>query len=725
VVTKAAIEPVWHLSHVARRFQSDESELRRLLYEQTGGMFLELVTRPDLKLFLPPINGITVYMIGDVSTLSDPSKPVCVRLHDESYDSDVFATAASSCRSCLVYGMMECVLAAQEGGCGLIVYSRQEGNALGEVAKFLVHNAREQAPGGDSIDNFFSQQKRVSGADDVRLYELSADVLHWLGVTRVHKLVTSNELKVRVLREAGIEVLETVAIPDLLLKQMTGDGATIESTARATSIDDPKRSPRLGPVRTTRRGAAGKPQPTIAKGGKCGKDGFCLDGATGGGGGARATKPNGAHHALTRVVLTTHTGQYSATPLPVVWGHADPSVRGAIVATLDRPDHRNAIGTHNGPYAVYRAVGVARGQIAAAEALDLSSTEPAIKIGPFPSWSDPDKIVALDPWGHLAPQAAPNGPASEAQRRGVHVQPTIAVSRANLKPIEIEQAVAAGRLKVDGKILQEGCVVSVIKCAIEPVWYLPGIARRFKLEEATLRRMLFEHTGGMFPELVTRTDLSVFLPPIGGCTAYIMGDPDSIPDPSKPLAVRVHDECNGSDVFGSDICTCRPYLVHGIEECVLAAQQGGAGLIVYNRKEGRALGEVTKFMVYNARKRQEGGDSAQNYFKRTEMIAGVQDMRFQELMPDALLWLGVKKIDRFVSMSDMKYDALANVGIEVVTRVDIPEELVPADAKVEIDAKVFAGYFAGNKKVKTWDELQGTIGRTADDNLKVDKISAA
>ena len=93
------------------------------------------------------------------------------------------------------------------------------------------------------------------------------------------------------------------------------------------------------------------------------------------------------------------------------------------------------------------------------QALDLSSTEPAIKIGPFPSWSDPDKIVALDPWGHLATQAAPDGPASEARRRGVHVQPTIAVSRANLKPIEIEQAVAAGRLKVDGKILQVGCVV--------------------------------------------------------------------------------------------------------------------------------------------------------------------------------------------------------------------------------------------------------------------------
>ncbi len=64
----------------------------------------------------------------------------------------------------------------------------------------------------------------------------------------------------------------------------------------------------------------------------------------------------------------------------------------------------------------------------------------------------------------------------------------------------------------------------------------------------------------------------------------------SISDVTKPLAVRVHDECNGSDVFGSDICTCRPYLTHGIEEAVRTAQAGGSGVIVYNRKEGRALG---------------------------------------------------------------------------------------------------------------------------------------
>ena len=94
-------------------------------------------------------------------------------------------------------------------------------------------------------------------------------------------------------------------------------------------------------------------------------------------------------------------------------------------------------------------------------------------------------------------------------------------------------------------------------------------------------------------------------------------------------------------MFGSDICTCRPYLTHGIEEATRQAQAGGVGLIVYNRKEGRALGEVTKFLVYNARKRQPGGDQAATYFERTECVAGVQDARFQQLMPDVIHWLGI------------------------------------------------------------------------------------
>jgi GTP cyclohydrolase II len=198
----------------------------------------------------------------------------------------------------------------------------------------------------------------------------------------------------------------------------------------------------------------------------------------------------------------------------------------------------------------------------------------------------------------------------------------------------------------------------------------------------------------MFPELVTRSDLKVFLPPIGGHTVYIFGDLAKLGDPATTVACRVHDECSGSDVFGSDICTCRPYLVHGIEVCIETAQTGGVGVIVYNRKEGRALGEVTKFLVYNARKRQAGGDRASAYFERTECVAGVQDVRFQELMPDVLNWLGITRIDRLVSMSNVKYDAMVRQGIEIVERVPIPADQIPEDARVEMDAKKAAGYYS-------------------------------
>ena len=62
----------------------------------------------------------------------------------------------------------------------------------------------------------------------------------------------------------------------------------------------------------------------------------------------------------------------------------------------------------------------------------------------------------------------------------------------------------------------------------------------------------------------------------------------------------------------------------GIEEAVKEAQAGGSGVVIYFRKEGRALGEVTKYLVYNVRKRT--GDRASEYFERTESIAGVKDV---------------------------------------------------------------------------------------------------
>jgi GTP cyclohydrolase II len=396
------------------------------------------------------------------------------------------------------------------------------------------------------------------------------------------------------------------------------------------------------------------------------------------------------------IVLTSHPTRFGRKPLEIRWGASDPLERNPIVGTVTNAAHRNVIGTHSGSYGVYRALAVASGRLQSNHRADLTNTSPSELLGPHAAWFDPDKIVSLDPFGAMVGELY-----RPLYEQGYDIRPTIAVTKAHINMPELVDAVAKGRLQVDGNIMKPNGDLVVTKAAIEPVWYLPGIAKRLQVSQSDLRRALFEQTGGMFPELVTRPDLQVFLPPIGGSTVYVFGDPAAITDPSKPLAVRVHDECNGSDVFGSDICTCRPYLVHGIEDCVQTAQSGGAGVIVYLRKEGRALGEVTKFLVYNARKRQEGGDRADAYFARTECVAGVQDMRFQEFMPDILHWLGITRIDRLVSMSNMKYDAITQSGIDVVERIPIPDGLIPGDAKVEIEAKKAAGYYTEGDVLNT------------------------
>jgi GTP cyclohydrolase II len=406
--------------------------------------------------------------------------------------------------------------------------------------------------------------------------------------------------------------------------------------------------------------------------------------------------------------LTSHPGNAGQAKIPLNWGAATPAARGPVIASPAEPRHRNAIGAYSGAYAIYRALAVATRALASDHRPDLTDTAPAAILAPQPQWADPAKIVSLDPYGHLVGEVFAHEIAA-----GIDARPTIAVTRARINLPEIMTRLPLSGLVPDGTVMMPSGEVAVIKAAIDPVWHLPGLAARFGVNEDALRRTLFEETGGMFPELVTRPDLELFLPPIGGTTVYLLGDVSKIADPTTTIACRVHDECNGSDVFGSDICTCRPYLVHGVEVCIETAQQGGIGIVVYNRKEGRALGEVTKFLVYNARKRQEGGDTADQYFRRTECVAGVQDVRFQELMPDVFHWLGICHIDRWVSMSNMKHDALLAQGITVGEQVPIPEGLVPPDAQVEIAAKKAAGYFApaGAPSAR---QLRGTRGRSLD-----------
>ena len=157
-----------------------------------------------------------------------------------------------------------------------------------------------------------------------------------------------------------------------------------------------------------------------------------------------------------------------------------------------------------------------------------------------------------------------------------------------MKLPELEDSVRSGRLVPDGKVcLNSSGELAVTKFAVEPVWYLPGVAERFGVDEGTLRRALFEYTGGMYPEVLTcpkmmhrccgvpltrrpfsssPAGISTFSCRLlvialcglavlysvasrawsdnilGGLTVYVFGDPANMSDPSKRLALRIHDE---------------------------------------------------------------------------------------------------------------------------------------------------------------------------------------
>jgi hypothetical protein len=192
-----------------------------------------------------------------------------------------------------------------------------------------------------------------------------------------------------------------------------------------------------------------------------------------------------------RIILTTYPGQSGIDPIPLDWGNSDPAKRGPVI--VSRLQHtirrRNAIGAHGGSYSIYNALAVASNNLDLEHKPDFTNTEPAANIGPFPAWGSKSKIVAMDPYGHLAPWLYKDLMLGQ----NIDIRPTIAVTKAHMKIPELEQSVQAGRLKPDGKIcINAQGELAVTKFAVEPVWYLPGVADRFGIDEASLRRALFE-----------------------------------------------------------------------------------------------------------------------------------------------------------------------------------------------------------------------------------------
>ena len=135
--------------------------------------------------------------------------------------------------------------------------------------------------------------------------------------------------------------------------------------------------------------------------------------------------------------------------------------------------------------------------------------------------------------------------------------------------------------------------------------------------------------------------------------ALVMGDIYSTP----PI-VRIHSQCLTGDVFGSLRCDCRLQL----ELALKAIGDAGAGILLYEEKEGRGIGLMAKLKAYELQ------DQGLDTVEANVALGFRADCREFELPAEVLKDLGVSAV-RLITNNPEKVEALELAGIDVIERI--------------------------------------------------------
>jgi 3,4-dihydroxy 2-butanone 4-phosphate synthase/GTP cyclohydrolase II len=130
-----------------------------------------------------------------------PDVPTLVRVHSQCLTGDVFGSTKCDCGPQL-HRAMELI---EDAGSGAIVYQHQEGRGIGIVNKIRAYALQDQ--GADTIE----ANEMLGLGVDLREYTQCAEVLLDLGLRRL-RVMSNNPLKLRALEEAGLEIVERVAL---------------------------------------------------------------------------------------------------------------------------------------------------------------------------------------------------------------------------------------------------------------------------------------------------------------------------------------------------------------------------------------------------------------------------------------------------------------------------------------------------------------------------------
>ena len=127
--------------------------------------------------------------------------PTLVRIHSQCLTGDVFGSIKCDCGEQL-HQTMQMI---EREGRGAIVYQQQEGRGIGILNKIRAYALQDQ--GADTVE----ANERLGLAVDLREYRQCAEILFDLGLCKV-RVISNNPLKLRALEEAGLKIVERVAI---------------------------------------------------------------------------------------------------------------------------------------------------------------------------------------------------------------------------------------------------------------------------------------------------------------------------------------------------------------------------------------------------------------------------------------------------------------------------------------------------------------------------------